>query len=142
MHRSWIVVLAVAFALGAAACGGASDSPGTTPSGRRTLEVDESAPDEEKVVAMIEGLAADVTASSGDCGKVAGAIVGWVDKHSARIAELTQRVEAGDSGISGAKVDELDARMDRAWDAVFASAKPCETQARPALNRLDAMFGL
>jgi hypothetical protein len=133
--------LALAIALAAAACGG-SNRDNTTTGGRGTIAVDQTAPDEEKVVVLVEGLASNVTAAGGECGEVAAAIVGWVDKYSGPVADLTQRVEAGNRGVANPKIDELGARLDRAWDTVFAAAKPCEAQVRPAINRLDAMFGL
>ena len=65
----------------------------------------------------------------------------WVDKYASRAADLTKQVEAGNSGVSNAKIDELDARLDRAWDAVFAGAKACEAETKPSIEQLDSMFG-
>ena len=124
----------------AGACGG-KDKDVTT-GGNGAIQVDESLPDEEKLVILVEGLASNVTAAGTDCDRLAMAITGWVDTYSTRVAQLTQRVETENTGTSGVRVDELEGRLGTAFDSVFSNAKPCDDKARPALNRLDAMFGL
>ena len=46
------------------------------------------------------------------------------------------------TGIPNARIDELDARLDLAWDAVFSSAKTCVAETQPSLDRLNALFGI
>lgn len=133
---------AIAFALLLTACGGAQDDGNTTPTRPGQIVVDESAPDEEKLVTLVEGLADHVSVAGGDCSAVSSAMSSWIDNHSARVADLSKNVEASNSGVPNAKIDELDARLDRAWDAVFASAKTCQAETQGPVDRLNAMFGI
>lgn len=140
MNRRLFALAALALAAILAACGGKSDATG--PTGPGAIQVDDSLPDEEKLVILVEGLASNVSAAGTDCDRLAMAITSWVDTYSSRVAQLTQRVETENTGTSTVRVGELEGRLGQAFDAVFASAKSCNDKARPALNRLDAMFGL
>src|SRR5262245_4799300 len=116
-----VIILLVALA---AACGGKSGAAG--PTGPGAIPVDDSAPREEQLVILVEGLATNVTTAGSDCDRLATAIASWVDTYSSRVAQLTQQVESQNTGTSAVRIDELEGRLGHAFDTVFASAKPCD----------------